>query len=108
MSTNEKPAITDYHAMADYLEHLLTRQADRLRSYDIDGACAVADETKSVAEELTRRQILNQPEFAQQRQRLQKQYRDICLIISDQRQEVSNKLQQIRQGLRALGGYSGK
>ncbi len=108
MSTTENQSTTDYHAMAEYLEHLLTRQTDRLRSYDIDGACAVADETTRVAEELTQRQILNQPQFAEHRRRLQQQYKDICLIISDQRQEVSDKMKQIHEGLRVLNGYSGK
>jgi NH3-dependent NAD+ synthetase len=108
MSTTENQSTTDYHAMAEYLEHLLTRQTDRLRSYDIDGACAVADETTRVAEELTQRQILNQPQFAEHRRRLQQQYKDICLIISDQREEVAGKLQQIRKSITALSGYSGK
>jgi hypothetical protein len=108
MSTTEKPETTDYHAMADYLEHLLTRQRDRLGVYDIDGACAVADETAALSEELTQQGILNEPEFVEQRQRLQQQYREICLIIADQREEVAGKLQQIRKGLKALGGYAGK
>jgi hypothetical protein len=108
MSTTEKPATTDFHAMTDYLEHLLTRQRDRLGAYDIDGACAVADETAALADELTRRGILNEPEFVEQRQRLQQQYREICMIIADQREEVAGKLLQIRKGLKALGGYSVK
>jgi hypothetical protein len=108
MSTMEKPSTTDYQAMVDYLEHLLTRQKDRLSTYDIDGACAVANETTPLTDTLIQQQILSQPQFAEQRQRLQKQYRDICLIIADQRQEVADKMQQIRHGLRVLEGYSGK
>jgi len=108
MNITENHPATDYRAMADYLEHLLTRQADRLRSYDIDGACAVAEETTSLAEELSRRRILDQPEFAEQRRKLQQLYRDICLTIADQRQEVADKLNQIHQGIKALGSYAGK
>ena len=108
MSTTEKQAATDYKAMVDYLEHLLTRQTDRLRTYDIDGACAVADETTPLAEEISQKRILSQPEFAEQRLRLQKQYKEICLIIADQRQEVADKMKQIRDGLRVLSGYSNK
>lgn len=108
MSTAQNQSTTDYQAMVDYLEHLLMRQTDRLRAYDIDGACAVADQTKPLAEELTKRRILSQPQFVEQRKRLQQQYREICLIIADQRREVADKLHQIRQGLRVLGSYSGK
>jgi len=35
-------------------------------------------------------------------------YRDICLTIADQRQEVADKLNQIHQGIKALGSYAGK
>jgi septation ring formation regulator EzrA len=108
MSTTENKAATDYNTMAEYLEHLLTRQADRLRSYDIDGACAIAEEASPLADELSSRHILEKPEFTQHRQKLQQQYKQVCLMIADQRQEVSDKLKQIRHGLRALGGYSGK
>jgi hypothetical protein len=108
MSTTENKTATDYNSMAEYLEHLLTRQADRLRAYDIDGACAIAEETSPLADELSSRRILDQPEFAQHRQKLQQQYKQVCLMIADQRQEVADKLKQIHRGLRALGGYSGK
>jgi hypothetical protein len=99
---------TDYAAMADFLENLLMRQADKLRSYDLDGASAIAEQSAPIAEELTRHKVLNRPEFAERKRRLEQMYKDICLIISDQRQEVSDKLAQIRQGLHALGGYKGK
>jgi hypothetical protein len=108
MSTTEHNSTTDYHAMVDYLEHLLTRQRDRLRVYDIDGACAIANETESLTDELAQHQVLKKPEFAEQGRRLQQQYREICLVIADQRQEVSDKMLQIRKGIKALGGYGGK
>jgi DNA repair ATPase RecN len=106
-ATENKPAM-DYRTMAEYLEHLLSCQTDRIRSYDIDGACAIADEAAPLANELSNRRILDQPEFAQHRQKLQQQYKQLCLMIADQRQEVADKLKQIHQGLRALGSYSGK
>jgi septation ring formation regulator EzrA len=108
MSTTENKTATDYNSMAEYLEHLLTRQADRLQAYDIDGACAIADEASPLADELSNRRILDQPDFAEHRRKLQQQYKQVCLMIADQRQEVSDKLKQIRQGLHALGGYAGK
>jgi hypothetical protein len=108
MSTTEKPVTTDYAAMVDYLEHLLARQRDRLSVYDIDGAFAIANETEMLTDELTRQEVLKKPEFVEQGRRLQQQYWEICLIIADQRQEVSDKMQQIRKGIKVLGGYAGK
>jgi hypothetical protein len=94
--------------MADFLENMLMRQADKLRSYDLDGASVIAEETTVIAEELGRLGILDRPEFADRKRRLEQIYKDICLIIADQRQEVSDKMTQIRQGLKAVGGYAGK
>lgn len=98
----------DYAAMTDFLENMLMRQADKLRSYDLDGATVIAEETTVIAEELNRLGILNRPDFAERKRRIEQIYRDICLIIADQRQEVSDKMTQIRQGIKAVGGYAGK
>jgi hypothetical protein len=98
----------DYAAMADFLENMLMRQADKLRSYDLDGASVIAEETTVIAEELNRLGILDRPDFADRKRRLEQVYKNICLIIADQRQEVSDKMTQIRHGLKAVGGYAGK
>lgn len=102
------PNTVDYAAMTDFLENMLMRQADKLRKYDLDGASVIAEETTVIAEELNRLGVLNRPEFADRKRRLEQMYRDICLIIADQRQEVSDKMTQIRQGLKAVSGYAGK
>jgi len=107
MKTVNKDSV-DYAAMADFLETMLMRQADKLRSYDLDGASVIAEETTVIAEELGRLGILDRPEFADRKRRLEQVYKNICLIIADQRQEVADKMTQIRQGLKAVGGYAGK
>jgi hypothetical protein len=106
MKTTENSV--DYAAMIDFLENMLMRQADKLRSYDLDGASVIAEETTVIADELNRLGILDRPEFADRRRRLEQVYKNICLIIADQRQEVSDKMTQIRRGLKAIGGYAGR
>ena len=108
MKTNTASTTMDYAAMADFLENMLMRQADKLRKYDLDGATLIAEETTVIADELKRLGVLERPEFADRKHRLEQIYKEICLIIADQRQEVSDKMSQIRRGIKAVGGYAGK
>ena len=93
---------------AEYLEYLLSRQAERLRRYDLDGALSLAEESATIAEKVTGGGILNLKGSEQLKKRIEQLYKEICLMIASQRQEVSGKLEQIRTGLRALGTYAGK
>ena len=93
---------------AAYLEELLSRQIDRLKQYDLDAAMGYAEESEPIAAELTRTGFLEQPGNAAARARVQSLYRELTLVIASQRQEVSDKLDQIRSGLKTLGTYAGK
>lgn len=91
-----------------YLEDLLQRQLAKLRSYDLDGALRIAEQSGPVAQSLTQEGVLTRPEMAESRRRIQGLYQEVCLTIAAERQEVSGKLQQIRDGLRTLSVYGGK
>ena len=93
---------------AGYLEDLLGRQIERLRAYDLDGAMACAEESEQVAARLTAAQFLDQPQNADQKARIKSLYRELMLVIASERQEVSDKMAQIRDGLKTLGTYAGK
>ena len=93
---------------AVYLEELLLRQIDRLRSYDLDAAMAYAEEAEAVAAEVTAGGVLNLPANAELKKRIETLYRELTLIIASQRQEVADKLDQIRDGIKTLSAYAGK
>ena len=93
---------------AAYLEELLTRQIDHLKQYDLDAAVSYAEESDPVASELMRTGFLEQPENSQAKARIRSLYRELTLVIASQRQEVSSKLDQIRNGLKTLGSYAGR
>jgi len=99
---------TDQVKEAEYLEYLLSRQVERLRRYDLDGALSLAEESATIAEKVTGGGILDLKGNEQIKKRIEQLYKDICLMIASQRQEVCGKLEQIRTGLRALGTYKGK
>ena len=89
----------------DYLENLLTRQMEKLKKYDLDGAMGLGEQTAQIAANVAREGLLDKPEFAEQNRRIRALYKDIGLIIASEREEVADKLRQIRRGLRALGFY---
>jgi len=101
----EELAANSYRQMIDYLEDLLKRQIEKLRKYDLDSAIVLAEEANNIAMTLGQASILDQPEYSDDKWRIQKLYKDLGLIIAAERQEVAVKLQAIRKGMRALGVY---
>lgn len=110
MHTQASSALTDEQVMqmASYVEELLTRQIGRLKQYDLDGAMRLAQETQPFADKLSQGRELNRPGLEAQKNRVQGLYKELCLVIASQRQEVADKLGQIRTGLKTLGTYAGK
>jgi hypothetical protein len=66
---------------------------------------SLAEEANDMAASIGREKILERPDYADERWRIKKLYKDICLILASERQEVAEKLQQIRKGIKALGVY---
>lgn len=102
------PPVTDGEQRALYLEDLLVRQVEKLRKYDLDGAMRIAGETEPLAQRLAEDRVLDRPEMAETRRRIQGLYKEVCLTIAAERDEVADKLRQIREGLRTLSAYGGK
>ncbi|HDS84038.1 MAG TPA: hypothetical protein ENN97_02430 [Phycisphaerales bacterium] len=102
-TTDRGPAMN-----AACLEDLLNRQIDRLRRYDLDAAMACAEQAEPIAAELMRSGFLDRPENAELKSRIQSLYRELMLVIASERQEVSDKLAQIRNGIKAFERYAEK
>jgi hypothetical protein len=94
--------------MSAYLEDLLFRQIQRLKQYDLEGAIQLAQESGPIADTLSSQKVFERPEFAPQRDRIRQLYQELCLVIASQRQEVQDKLGQIRTGLKTLNTYAQK
>jgi len=110
MTTSQNDRISDEQAMQmiAYLEDLLMRQMQRLQQYDLEGAMNLAEESQQIADRLSAEKIFTRPAFTEHQQRIQKSYQDVCLTIASQRQEVQDKLGQIRTGLKTLNTYAQK
>ena len=91
-----------------YLEELLSLQIHKLKQYDLDGAMKMADQSQEISSMVTTQKLLDMPGLEERRSRIEGLYKELCLILASQRQEVGDKLTQIRTGLKTLGKYSGK
>ena len=98
-------ASNSYKQVVSYLEEILIRQLEKIRNYDLDGALALAEEANELAVNIGSDGLLDKPEFADERWRIKKLYKDIGLIIASEREEVAEKLKLIRKGIKALGFY---
>ena len=94
--------------MTAYLAELMNRQIQKLQQYDLEAAMRTAEESQPISERIIQASVLSRPGFEEQRQQIQNLYKELCLTIASQRQEVSDKLGQIRTGLRTLDAYAGK
>ncbi len=89
--------------MVERLENTLIEHLEKLRDYDIDGAMPLAEEANRLSLDIGGAGILDRAEFDDERKHIDKLYAEIGLAITGKRQEVSEKLQEIRQGLETLG-----
>lgn len=89
--------------MVEHLEDILMQHLEKLRDYDLDGAMPLAEEANRLALEMGNMGLLDKAEFTEERIRVDKLYTEIGLVITKERQEVSEKLKEIRDGLETLG-----
>jgi len=89
--------------MVKHLEDILMQHVEKLRDYDLDGAMPLAEEANRLALKMGNMGLLDKAEFADERTRIDKLYTEIGLVIAKERQEVSEKLKEIRDGLETLG-----
>ena len=89
--------------MVEHLEDILMQHLEKLRDYDLDGAMPLAEEANRLALKMGSMGLLDKAEFADERTRVDKLYTEIGLVITKERQEVSAKLKEIRDGLETLG-----
>lgn len=88
--------------MVEHLEDILIQHLEKLRDYDLDGAMPLAEEANRLALKMGNIGLLDKAEFADERTRIDKLYTEIGLVIDKERQEVSEKLKEIHDGLEIL------
>lgn len=98
----------DSKQILQYLEELLSRQVERLRQYDLDGAMQLAGESEKFAQQVNAAGLLDDPANAEYRERIQGLYQELRLVINSEQKVVSDKMDQIRTAIRTLSAYSNR
>jgi len=88
--------------MVEQLESTLTEHLQKLRDYDIDGAMPLAEEASRLSQDIAGAGLFDKAEFNDERRRIDDLYAEIGLAITGKRQEVSDKLVEIREGIETL------
>lgn len=105
LNTQTETEITDENSdrrMVERLESTLTEHLQKLRDYDIDGAMPLAEEASRLSQDIADAGLFDKVEFNDERRRIDDLYAEVGLVITGKRQEVSDKLDEIREGIDTL------
>lgn len=106
MSTDNIQTIADepLHMLKD-LQSLLEEQTKLARQGKIGDVELLSKKASSVVERLAETGILGLPEFENRRGQLQKLYTELCLAITAQQADVSQRLSHVRKGKQTIRAY---
>jgi hypothetical protein len=87
------------------LQALLERQLKLAHKGDIAGVESLGRQANSVIETIVQRGNLQQDDFQNQREKLQKLYGQLLVAVSAQKAETGKQLSWIRKGRKTIGTY---
>jgi septal ring factor EnvC (AmiA/AmiB activator) len=91
--------------LLDEIEDLLEKQIELAQQGNISDVEVLGEQAGSLVEKIVQAGILGLPEFKNRRDRIQKLYKDLCLAITDQKADVSEKLSLVRKGRKTIEAY---
>jgi len=96
-------------SMLDELESLLRQQLELAHQGNSAGERieALGRQADCLVEKITQAGILERPEFESQKKNLRKSYEDLCLAITAQKADTSEKLCHVRRGRNIVETYRG-
>ena len=87
------------------LQNLLKKQIKLAHKGDIIGVESLSRQANSLVEKNMQSGILEQADLKNQREKLQKLYEQLSLIISAQIAKTEEQINRIRKGKKLIGGY---
>lgn len=100
-------SISKEELLLDKLQNVLQKQIDLARQGDIAEVETLVKQAGLLMEEITDLGILELPGYKNYRGKLQRLYKELCLILAEQKAGVSGELSQIRKGRRTIKAYHG-
>jgi len=110
MSIKNKDIIPDEQIhLLDELQSLLEKQIEL--AYQGNSACerieVLGKQADYLVEKIAKSSILERPEFESQRKKLKKSYEDLCLAVTVQKADTTEKLSQVHRGRKIVETYRG-
>jgi len=90
---------------ADKLEALLEKQITLARKSELLELERLASECESLVEKISADGTFEQPGSKEQRDRIEKLYREFSLIVASRKGAAEDELKRIRKGKRIIGKY---
>jgi len=91
--------------LLDDLQSLLEKQIELAKQGNISDVEVLSKQTSSLVEKIAQAGIIELAEFKNRREQLQKLYKDLCLAVTAQRADVTEKLSRVRKGKKTIETY---
>ena len=99
MNTNEQTQLLDG------LQSLLERQIELAQQANIGDVELLSEQTTYLVEKIAQTGVLESAEFENRRERLQKLYHQLNLVITARRDETDETLSRVRRGKKTVEAY---
>jgi hypothetical protein len=106
MSTDNTETIADepLHLLDD-LQSLLEKQTKLAQRGNIGDVELLSKQASSIVGKIAQAGILQSPKFKNQRGQLRKLYEELCLTITAQEADITEKLNHVRKGRKTIRTY---
>ncbi len=91
--------------LLDELQNLLEKQIELALHGNISDVELLSKQASSLVERIVQAGILGLAEFGNRREQLQKLYKDLCLTVTAQRADISEKLSRVRKVRKTIETY---
>jgi ribosomal protein S20 len=96
---------TDNTQLLTELETNLKKQLEFARRGNMASVEEVAGQCQTLVEKIRSAGLIEKPEYKSQRQRIEKLYNDLMLLLSSQKTAVAEQLKSISRGRKTLATY---
>jgi hypothetical protein len=89
------------------LENNLKKQLEFARRGSLESVEKLAGQCRTLVEKISSAGLIEKPEYKSQRQRIEKLYQELLLLLSSQKDAVAEQLKSIHKGRKTLSAYRG-
>lgn len=100
-------SISKEKLLLDKLQSVLQKQIELARQSDVSEVETLVEQAGLLMEEISDLKILELPEYKNYREKFQKLYKKLCLILAEQKDGIAGELSQIRKGRKTIKAYHG-